>query len=76
MLALSNYTKEDDHVTLTVTFVLKLAFSDFVVDVGIVFHKQIFFPLNFCMYLDCFCQKTSIFTKHILFYLICKDVHV
>ena len=38
---LSNDTKVNDLVTLNVTFMLKIAFSDFVVAGGIVFHKQI-----------------------------------
>ena len=39
--ALSNDTKVNDLVTLTMTFMLKIAFSDFVAS-G-VFHKYIFF---------------------------------
>ena len=40
--ALSNDTKVNDLVTLTLTFLLRIAFSEFVTAGGIVFHKHIF----------------------------------
>ena len=39
--AISNYTKVNDLVTLT--FVLKISFSDYVANRGIVFHKHMYF---------------------------------
>ena len=41
--AISIDTKVNDHVTLT--FMLKIAFSDFVVAMGIVFHQHILFAI-------------------------------
>ena len=38
--SLSNDTKVNDLVTLTLTFVLKIAFSDYVAAGGIVFHTH------------------------------------
>ena len=49
--ALSNVTKVNDLVSLTLTFVLKIAFSDSVAAGGIVFHKHILillFPTLLC----------------------------
>ena len=45
--ALSIDTKVNDLVTFNVTFVLKIAFSDFVAAGGIVFHKNILFIMHF-----------------------------
>ena len=44
--ALSIDTKVNDFVTLTVTILLKIAFTDFVAAGGIVFHKRISFNLK------------------------------
>ena len=41
--ALSNDTKVIDLVTLTLTYVLRIAFLDFVATGGIVFHEHMYF---------------------------------
>ena len=53
---LSNNTKVNDLVTLTQTFVLKIAFSDFVATWSIVLHKHVFlksylYILFICIYI-------------------------